>query len=695
MPLRRPLLFTAAAAGLFFLVWLRLHQPPNTVDDAYITFRYARNIASGVGFVYNPGERVLGTTTPAYALLLALASRVAGTGDFPRLALMVNTLINCLTFGVILRLATRLTGLPWVALGAALLFAIEGRGLDFSTGGMEAGLNQLAVLVTFLLLFEDRTRWAAAALGLALLIRPDGVNLAAAFFAVLGLEALRKRRPWPWAEAAIFAAVVLPWVVFATAYFGNFIPQSILAKSELYRTPELMAFRAFLVQVRALWPFSLPTLQPDQTLGREGLQAILPGLLALVGLWAAQRRQPRAYAIGLYMALFIGFYSVGNPLWLGWYEIPLFPLYHILFLAGLAWLGGRLAERLRWTSPPGPVSWPRDGAARARRGGGKVSSYPSFVGAHALALAGVALLAVPHLSRLNVLPWEPRERGLFELTPAFNKQREADYRLLARMLQPAARHDRLVAIPEIGAFGYVYGGRLFDTAGLISPKTNDYFPIPAEVPFEIYAVPRQLIFDLQPDLFISFDSMLVGDLRPDDPDFLRQFRPTIGLVSHAAFGIQRLMVYRRADLPPEVALPPEAAPAPVAFGDGLLRLHGYEWRAWSDAETDYLEVTLYWQVGDAPVTRDVLARVNLLTAGGEQAFQVLDYPGETLFPASTWAPGMWLVDRYQLKRPLPEAAPYRVSLTLFTTDSDLALPALGPGGARLPDDTLMIGAINP
>jgi hypothetical protein len=293
------------------------------------------------------------------------------------------------------------------------------------------------------------------------------------------------------------------------------------------------------------------------------------------------------------------------------------------------------------------------------------------------------------------LPWEPRERGLFELNPAFNKQREADYRLLARMLQPAARHDRLVAIPEIGAFGYVYGGRLFDTAGLISPKTNDYFPIPAAVPFEIYAVPRQLIFDLQPDLFISFDSMLVGDLRPDDPDFLRQFRPTIGLVSHAAFGLQRLMVYRRADLPPEVDLPPEAVRAPVAFGEGLLRLHGYQWRSWSDAETDYLEVTLYWQVGDAPVTRDVLARVNLLTAGGEQAFQVLDYPGETLFPANAWAPGMWLVDRYQLKRPLPEAAPYRVSLTLFTTDSDLALPALGPDGARLPDDTLMIGAMTP
>jgi hypothetical protein len=40
-------------------------------DDPYITYRYARNIATGQGFVYNPGERVLSTTTPLFTLLLA------------------------------------------------------------------------------------------------------------------------------------------------------------------------------------------------------------------------------------------------------------------------------------------------------------------------------------------------------------------------------------------------------------------------------------------------------------------------------------------------------------------------------------------------------------------------------------------------------------------------------------------------
>jgi len=45
---------------------VRLLAGPRTIDDAYITFRYARNLADGLGFVYNPGQQVLGTTTPLY-----------------------------------------------------------------------------------------------------------------------------------------------------------------------------------------------------------------------------------------------------------------------------------------------------------------------------------------------------------------------------------------------------------------------------------------------------------------------------------------------------------------------------------------------------------------------------------------------------------------------------------------------------
>lgn len=69
----------------------RLIPGERTVDDAYITFRYARNLVEDAGFVYNPGEHVLGTTTPLYTLLLAGLSLATGCRDLPALACASST----------------------------------------------------------------------------------------------------------------------------------------------------------------------------------------------------------------------------------------------------------------------------------------------------------------------------------------------------------------------------------------------------------------------------------------------------------------------------------------------------------------------------------------------------------------------------------------------------------------------------
>jgi len=77
----------------------RLLPGPRTIDDAYITFRYAQNLLAGNGLVYNPGEAVLGTTTPIYALLMAGLGLFTGGSQapFPTLALLVNALADGLT----------------------------------------------------------------------------------------------------------------------------------------------------------------------------------------------------------------------------------------------------------------------------------------------------------------------------------------------------------------------------------------------------------------------------------------------------------------------------------------------------------------------------------------------------------------------------------------------------------------------
>lgn len=57
-------LLIGIAFGILILVFsTRIIPGARIIDDAFITFRSARNILAGNGFVYNPGEQVLGTTT--------------------------------------------------------------------------------------------------------------------------------------------------------------------------------------------------------------------------------------------------------------------------------------------------------------------------------------------------------------------------------------------------------------------------------------------------------------------------------------------------------------------------------------------------------------------------------------------------------------------------------------------------------
>ena len=67
------------AALVLSVVVLAAHQGylrPWTLDDAYITFRYSRNLAEGHGAVFNPGERVEGYTSFLWMAIMAAAHLV-------------------------------------------------------------------------------------------------------------------------------------------------------------------------------------------------------------------------------------------------------------------------------------------------------------------------------------------------------------------------------------------------------------------------------------------------------------------------------------------------------------------------------------------------------------------------------------------------------------------------------------------
>lgn len=58
-------------------------------DDPYITYRYAHNLAHGLGFVYNPDTPTLSTTAPLFGLILTPIACWAGRYHWLQICLAV------------------------------------------------------------------------------------------------------------------------------------------------------------------------------------------------------------------------------------------------------------------------------------------------------------------------------------------------------------------------------------------------------------------------------------------------------------------------------------------------------------------------------------------------------------------------------------------------------------------------------
>jgi len=195
------------------------------LDDSWIHLHFARNLAEGAGFVYNPGAPVAGSTAPLWTLLLAAGARVAGAS-----LVMVKTLgvAGALAAALVLRRAALAWGAsPPAALVAAIALLWSGPFAWGALSGMEVTLAALLVAAALLALARDRLVLTAVAGGLATLARPEAVVLLP-FLAFA-------RRPTP-KRLALFAVVVvlalLPFAAFCWATTGTPVPSTAIAKVE-------------------------------------------------------------------------------------------------------------------------------------------------------------------------------------------------------------------------------------------------------------------------------------------------------------------------------------------------------------------------------------------------------------------------------------------------------------------------------
>ncbi|HMQ15506.1 MAG TPA: hypothetical protein PKC49_05975, partial [Phycisphaerae bacterium] len=217
-------------------------------DDAYISFRYARNLAAGHGLVFNPGcERVEGYTNFLWVILLAGGASIGIAPEY-----LANPLSLAATAGLwtlvawfSLRSWRRAGGASaerWTVLAAPILLGLTRSVAVWSSGGLETRLFELLIVGGVLRLVVEveallerrptRTR-AGLLLALATLTRPDGLLISAgALIATAALLAARRRLPL-WALISQAAAYVLPvaaHVALRLAYYGEWLPNTYHAK---------------------------------------------------------------------------------------------------------------------------------------------------------------------------------------------------------------------------------------------------------------------------------------------------------------------------------------------------------------------------------------------------------------------------------------------------------------------------------
>jgi arabinofuranosyltransferase len=287
---------------------------PFAAEDAYITFRYARDLANGFGLVYNPAERVFGFSSPPWTLWTALGAALMH--DPVPWARATSLLADGLTLVLAGRMLERDAGDPDRTGRASawcftLFFALWPYFSVLAASGMESSA-MLALLALGAALARRRHPATGPALALLALWRPEG--LAAALVLALGAR---------WRDRAAAAALLLAGLAALAVYFGSPVPQSVLAKAGVYGTPGPWAGRFW-------WAWALPLRLPGLVAGGEARHlaalSVLLAPAAAVGAVALWRRRQGALALaaGAALAVWAGYSLLGVAYFYWYLAAPLF-----------------------------------------------------------------------------------------------------------------------------------------------------------------------------------------------------------------------------------------------------------------------------------------------------------------------------------------------------------------------------------
>ena len=410
-----------------------------TSDDAYIFYRYARNLAHHWEFSYNPGETSFGFTSCLWMVFLGLQTAVTRIDPL----LIAKFWVVLFHAGSILLfyLAAKklLNNRTFPALFGAFLFGLDRNVVDNALSGMESAIGMFFYLLIGLAVicrFDRRPLTFGFLVGLGVLTRPEYIAVFPAFVLYDAIRHLNfnrenlKNTVVKWMIIAAGALIVAgPYTFYLRIKTGHFTAYTYKGKI-LTRNPDYYS-KGFGNKIKTGFKANgalIRKLMDDKNMRYWGLILLLSSTVYFVPVWkdlGRQRIHPLVYFYLAYIIHFILFffkYPTAN-----WrYHMTLMPIMYLGLITGLITVVDGLNLDSRSVIRTGIIC--------------------------------TLFVSVWWSWRF----WQEYQR----YTKAAVMER---YLPVAQWVNDNLSEDDYIALDMIGAFGYLTHVKLFDLGGLIDP----------------------------------------------------------------------------------------------------------------------------------------------------------------------------------------------------------------------------------
>lgn len=209
-------------------------------DDAFISFRYAHNLAHGYGLVFNPGQYVEGYTNFLWVILLASGIRMGG--DVIWVAKAAGIVCGLGVIVLTTLLASRLVpeGGIWTVFPVLLLVATSSLA-RYALSGMETLMFSMWLCLALWLELGIGRWWggmpAAVTLALASLTRPEGLLFFGMFVIAWTIERVLRGDGYivvlrgELLRLLTFSVIYVPYFLWRYTYYGYLLPNTFYAKA--------------------------------------------------------------------------------------------------------------------------------------------------------------------------------------------------------------------------------------------------------------------------------------------------------------------------------------------------------------------------------------------------------------------------------------------------------------------------------